>query len=1149
MVNNQINSMKHAVFCKFIRLMKLISLFLVAGICIVNAANGYSQTTLLSLDVKNNTLEEVLKIIEKKSEYVFFYSDKAVNLKKKVSIQIKNQTIDKILNQLLKQTGNTYAIDDRQIFIGVKEDDVSDASVMKTQQNNSKRITGVVKDDVGEPLPGVAILVKGTPRGVTTDIDGSFTIDVKNSDVLVFSYLGMQEQEIPVVNKKTLNVIMKPKVDELEEVTVVAFAKQKKESVVASVSTVKPSELKIPSSNLTTALAGRVAGVISYQRSGEPGMDDADFFVRGVTTFGYGNSPLILIDGVEMTNSDLARLNTDDIESFSIMKDANATALYGARGANGVIYVKTKEGREGKTRVNFRAEGTISTPAQSIDIADPVTYMRMYNEATANRDPFAALPFSTKKIEMTERGTDPLAYPAVDWRKALFNENTFNQRYNISVSGGGEKVQYYVAGNYSKDSGILKRDKMNNFDNNININRYQVRSNTTMNFGKLTKATVRVNASFNDYSGPLDGGTKLYNMALKASPVLFHPYYAKTEEFKYVKHVMFGNYEKDNLYLNPYAQMVRGFKESKEATVAAQIELEQDFKFITEGLKGRAMVNTNRYSYFDSQREFVPYYYAGYRNLEGEFSLLPLNEDKGKDYLDYSGGDKKVSSSLYLEAQLSYAKKIAEEHDVSGMLVYQMRENMSPASTLQAALPGRNLGLSGRFTYGFRERYFAEFNFGYNGSERFDKNNRFGFFPAIGTGYIISKEKFYPESWKKVIDNLKFKYTWGKVGNDNIGDGSDRFFYLSEVALSDGGKGYNFGTDFEYNRPGVSIKRYADPNIKWEVATKQDIGIEFDLFKDIRVQADYFWEKRENILMERAFIPSFMGLQAIPKANVGESSGKGFEFSIDANKSINKDWWISSRANFTYATGQFEKYEEPDYSATPWRFHAGQKLSQTWGLIAERLFVDRYEVDNSPKQTFGPYGPGDIKYKDLNDDGIIDDNDKAPIGFPTSPEIVYGFGISTGFKNFDISCFFQGSARSSFWINPTAGGTAPFVGAEGGTSNALLQVWADNHWTEENQNCFALWPKFSDQENKNNTQTSTWFMRDGSFLRLKTVEGGYTLPAKFSRKLGMESFRIYFSANNLFCFSKFDLWDPEMAGDGLGYPLQRVYNIGLNVQF
>ncbi len=1018
-----------------------------------------------------------------------------------------------------------------------------------------RKVKGTVIDDTGQPLIGVSVVISGTKKGTTTNMDGAFTIDVKSTDYLDFTYIGMQKQTVKVGDKKIINITMKSDDNALGEVTVVAFAKQKKESVVASITTIKPNELHVPSSNLTTAFAGRIAGIISYQRSGEPGQDNASFFVRGVTTFGYGNSPLILIDGVEMSSSDLARLNTDDIESFSIMKDANATALYGARGANGVIYVKTKEGKSGQTKVNFRAEGTISTAARDLELSDPVTYMRMYNEATQARDPFAILPFTTKKIEMTEKGTDPILYPTVDWRNFMFKKNTFNQRYNLNISGGGEKVQYYVAGQYSNDTGIMKDDKYNNFNNNININRYAVRSNTTMNFGKYTKATVRVSATFNDYKGPLNSGTDYYQMSLKASPVLFLPFYEKDESHKYAKHVLFGNYEKNALYLNPYARMVQGFKESKESTIVAQIELDQDFKFLLDGLKAHFMANFNRYSFFDSRRSIVPYYYQAARTGKGDLVLTGLNDETGREYLDYSGGDKSVSSSSYMEAQLSYAKTFGKIHDVSGMLVFTRRESLAPAGELQNALPHRNEGLSGRFTYGYDKKYFAEFNFGYNGSERFDKTHRFGFFPAIGLGYLISNEKFYPKSLKNVISMMKLKYTWGKVGNDNIGDSNDRFFYLSKVNPSNDGMGYTFGSDFNYHRAGVSISRYADPNITWEVATKQNWGIELTLFEDkVNIQADYYNEKRKKILMNRSYIPTTMGLQAAVRSNVGEASGSGFEFSIDTNNYITKDWWISSRCNFTYALGRFEKFEEPDYSATPWLAHKGQFISQNWGYIAERLFIDQYEVDNSPKQTFSTYGPGDIKYKDINGDGIINEKDRVPIGYPMSPKIIYGFGFSTGYKGFDLSAFFQGSACSSFWIDPVA--TAPFLETGdadylSGTKhpNALMQVWADNHWTKENQNSYALCPKLSDQPVINNAQTSTWFMRDGSFLRFKTLEIGYTIPKKITQKIGVGSFRLYLSGNNLACWSKFKLWDPEMAGNGLGYPVQRVYNIGLNLNF
>lgn len=1021
--------------------------------------------------------------------------------------------------------------------------------MQKNSQEGSYIIKGVVVDNNNDPIIGANITIEGTSIGTTTDIDGNYQLVLSKPNVnVIFSFIGYQTQSVHFKGAnyndfRIITLIEDSKI--LDDVTVVAFAKQKKESVLASISTVKPGELKVPSSNLTTALAGRIAGVISYQRSGEPGQDNADFFVRGVTTFGYAKSPLILIDGIEMSSNDLARLNTDDIASFSIMKDANATAVYGARGANGVIYVKTKEGAEGKTVVNFRAEGSISQNSQNIELADNVTYMRMWNEATANRDPFASAPFSTKKIEMTEKGIDPILYPSVNWQDVLFKNQTFNQRYNINISGGGAKARYYIAGQFNTDNGILKSDNANDFNSNIRINRYLLRSNTTMNFTKRTVATVRLHASFEDYNGPLDSGTDIFNSSLHASPVHFLPFYERDESHKYTKNVLFGNYEKDALYNNPYARMVRGYKETKSSTIMAQVDLEQDLDFITKGLKARIMGNVNRYSYFGAGREFKPFYYQAARTDEGEYRLLDLNETTGQNYLNYSDTGKDVTSTLYFEGQTMYQRKFKELHDVSGMLVFIARDFLKPSDNLQKSLPARNLGLSGRFTYGYDTKYFVEANFGYNGSERFDKNNRFGFFPAMGLGYLISNESFYPSNLRTVLDNVKLKYTWGKVGSDNIGDENDRFFYLSEVNPSNNDRGYTFGSDFGYYRSGVSISRYADPHITWEVATKQNIGIEMNLFQKIQFQADYFWEKRDNILMARTNIPSWMGLWVTPKANVGKATGEGFEWSVDVNHAFNKDMWIQGRANFTYAVGRFEEYEEPDYSQTPWRARKGQKLSQTWGYVAERLFIDQYEVDNSPKQTFSSYGPGDIKYKDINGDFVIDEKDEVPIGYPTSPEIIYGFGLSYGYKGLDMSCFFQGSARSSFWID--AGKTAPFLGDKAPT--ALLKVWADDYWSTSNQNSYAKWPRLSDQRVANNTVTSTWFMRDGTFLRLKEIEVGYSLPDRWIKKAKMEKLRLYVQGYNLFCWSKFDLWDPEMAGNGLGYPIQRVYNFGLNLTF
>jgi TonB-linked SusC/RagA family outer membrane protein len=1012
-------------------------------------------------------------------------------------------------------------------------------------------IKGKVLDYEGNTLSGVAVVVKGTNTGTSTNDEGDYSLpNVPKGSSLEYIFVGYVTQEVKVSgDKTTINVILLESSESLEEVSVVAFATQKRSSVVAAVSSVNTKELKVPSSNLTTAFAGRIAGLISYQRTGEPGQDNAQFYIRGVTTFGTGMAnPLILIDGVEMTSDDLARLTTDDIASFSIMKDANATALYGARGANGVILVNTKEGSEGKAKVQLRIETSRSSPTEMLDFADPVTYMKLNNEARRTRSELTSLRYPTEKIYNTEQGTDPLYYPSVDWHELLFNDHTYNQRYNMNVSGGGTVAKYYIAASYSKDNGIINVDKRNDFNNNIDIDRYVLRSNVNVNITKTTEAIVRLHGAFDDYSGPLAGGADLYWKAMNANPVYFLPYYPADEANKYTKYILFGNYEGGN-YLNPYAESIKGFKSSNRANMLAQLELKQDFSFITKGLSARALYNVNRYAYTEMSNQYKPFYFSLVPKIRptDEYKLHALNPNGGTDYLSSTSTGKSITSSMYFEAALQYSREFAKKHSVSGLLVYTMRQSDDGNATdLQSSLPYRNLGLAGRLTYSYDSRYFIEGNFGYNGSERFAENERFGFFPSVGAGWIVSNEKFM-KPLEQVISKLKLKATYGLVGNDAIG--GSRFFYLSKVNMSAGTIGYQFGTEFNYRGSGdgqkISIQRYADPNITWEISRKTNFGIELNLWKALEIQFDYFRENRSKIMQTRSYIPTLMGLQGdTPSSNVGKASGSGVDFSIDYNKSFTKNFWTVVRGNFTYAASKFEVYDEPDYLDTPWRRHVGQKISQTYGYVAERLFVDENEVINSPNQfgQMGLYGAGDIKYKDINGDNIIDRSDLVPIGYPTTPEIIYGFGISAGFMNLDFSCFFQGSARSSFWINQ--GNTAPFI-----DNRAMLQYWVDDHWSEDNRNIYALWPRLSETLISNNQQTSTWFMRDGSFLRLKTAEIGYSLPHKWIERVKLQSARLYISGSNLLLFSKFKMWDPEMAGDGLKYPLQRVFNLGLNIGF
>lgn len=1025
-------------------------------------------------------------------------------------------------------------------------------------QNTSQReIRGKVFDEAGEPIPGANVIIEKTTRGVITGLEGEFKIDVAEEDVLIISMLGMQTQKIPVAGKTNIIATLSEAVDELDEVTVVAFARQKKESVVSSISTVKPAELKVPTSNLTTALGGRIAGLISYQQSGEPGHDNSEFFIRGVTTFGYKKDPLILIDNVELTSDDLARLQVDDIASFSIMKDASATALYGARGANGVILVTTKEGREGKVNVNVRLENSFSAPTSMVDIVDPVNYMIYNNEAVLTRDPLNTNNsiYPNSKIDATLRHENPYVYPAINWYDELFNDYASNQRANISLSGGGKVARYYVAGSYSNDQGILKRDPKNNFDNNINLQRINIRSNTNIKLTEITDLNVRVNAAFEDYRGPIYSGTELFSMAMAANPVWFPKAYPTDDsDFQNTRHALFGNKStgiESYSYLNPYAEMVRGHKDYSTSVVTAQLELKQKLDFITEGLGLRVMGSTTRNAYFDISRAYNPFFYeiAFYDPLEDKYKLSNINPNIGTEFLSVSAANKTIFTSFYIEGALDYQRTFNDKHAVSGLLVgtaSQRLNSFNAGDDLQMSLAFRNLGLAGRFTYAYDSRYFIEGNFGYNGSERFAKKERFGFFPSLGGGWIISNEDFWTENMTNVINKLKLKATYGLVGNDAIGAAYDRFFYLSNVNLRNGYNSIHYGDNFSNWPYTISISRYANDKITWETSQKMNLGFELNLFEKIEIQADYFTEYRYNILMTRSSIPSTMGLQAQLKSNVGEASSSGFEVSMDLNHSFNKDFWVTGRANFTYATNQFEIYDEPTYPYD-WLYNKGLKIGQQKGYIAERLFIDDADIANSPTQTFGEYMPGDIKYKDINDDGVIDQLDIVPIGFTGTPEIMYGFGLSTGYKGIDFSFFFQGSAQTSFFIDPVA--TAPFLQRNlpgGKNSNAMLQAWADSYWSETNRDIYALWPRLSTEVVQNNIQPSTWFQRDGSFLRLKSIELGYSLPQNLVRKLKMSSARIYLSGMNLFTVSKFDLWDVEMGGNGLGYPIQRVLNVGVN---
>lgn len=1162
------------------KIMKISSLLLFLCLFSLTAENVYPQQTELSLDLKNVTIKEVILAIEKTSDYVFLITDEAqLELNKKTSLRVNKESIHAILKVLLKNTDLRYAVVERQVSVykntSLKAIDKSEARKEQiTQQSNRVNITGKVTDAFNDdPIPGVNVVISGTTQGTTTDIDGVYELLANEGDTLIFSFIGYVTQEIEVGKVRIINVRLSEHTEMLQEAVVVAFGKQSRESVVSSITTVNTKDLKVPSSNLTTALSGKMAGLIAYQTTGAPGEEDAQFFVRSVTSFGSGlTSPLILIDNVEMTSRDLSRLNPDDIASFSILKDASATALYGARGANGVVLVTTKEGRKGKVNVQFRAETSLSTPTSKVEMVDPISFMEYSNIASMTRH--GELTYPQSKIDRTrDPNRNPYVYPAVDWKDILTRDHSMNHRANINLSGGGEAATYYIAGSFSQDNGILEVDRRNPFNSNINLKKYTVRSNVNLFFTRSLEAKVRVSANFEDYTGPIgesgSGGANTYSKALIANPVLFPPAYAPDRETQHIDRILFGNYSDNDYgdgldrYINPYADIMRGYEDVRNNTLSTQLELHQNLNMVTEGLRARFIGSITRYSGFNIQRSYKPYYYQYIKGTYNPndpvspYQLALLNREDGSDFIDYSAGGRFVRSSYYAEGAILYNRSFANKHDLGGLLVGSVKESMDgSASNLDSSLPSRNVSVAGRFTYGFDQRYFSEFNFGINGSERFDPAHRWGFFPSVGAGWQISNESFW-SSLERAIPLLKIRATYGLVGNDVIVDNDDRFFFTSNINLNGSSAG-RFGNNpnSPWSLPTIDILRYANPLITWEVSYKTNLALELGLFNnDLTFIGEVYHEKRTNIVQPRPDIPSTMGLAAGISTNYGEAVGKGIDLTLDFNRAYANSLWYIVRGNFTYGTAKVTKYDELDYSEiAPWLSRVGEKVGQQRGYVAERLFIDDEEVKNSPLQqvaTGGGYQAGDIKYRDINGDGIINSYDMVPMGYSSNPEVQYGFGGSFGYKGFDFSIFFQGSSRYSFFLDAT--NMAPFVEVtqEGKKGNrAMLNFIAESVWTETDRDIYAKWPRLSPDVgnlalgNRNNFVRSNYWMRSIGFMRLKSLEIGYSMQEIRGVKP-----RIYASGTNLLTFSNFKLWDPEMGGNGLAYPLQRVFNVGFQVNF
>lgn len=999
-------------------------------------------------------------------------------------------------------------------------------------------VQGVVSDGGGEPLTGVLVALKDDSSiAVTTDIDGNYKINLpsKNS-TLVYSYVGMAPMEEAVAGRRIINVVMLDQATDLSEVVVVGYGVQKRESVVGAITSVRPEQLAVGTTrSLSNDLAGNIAGVIAVQRSGEPGYDDSEFWIRGMSSFKGNNAPLVLVDGIERS---LNNIDISEIESFSVLKDASASAVYGVRGANGVILITTKKGHAGKTTVNFTVEQSITRPEKLPQFLGAADYLTLLNNISI-QDTGQGI-YSPDIIDRYRTGYDYELYPDVDWIDAITKDYATNTRATLDLSGGNERLRYSVVAAYYNESGITEVDKSQNYSSNITVNRFNLRTNVDMDVTPTTLLSVSVGGYLQQRKAPKDGIDDIFAAAFKATPFAVPMIYQN------------GMIPKPRENENPWAKLTQsGFYREGRSKLESLFSVQQDLKFITDGLKAKVIFSYDYYSRNGVDRGRRPRYYypaSGRDPFTGELQTTVLQE--GDEFLGYEKWQEYGNYSTYLEGNISYSHYFGD-HQVDGLLLYNQR-NYDDGDQVSY----RTQGIAGRAAYSYDGRYFAEFNFGYNGSENFAKGHRFGFFPSVAVGWILTQESFMRPLTPK-IQKIKLRASYGLAGNDRFynDDGSQkRFGYITTIEGTDGYKWGNSNTFYE--KGGLREGAPGAPGLRWEKVKKANLGLELRLFNMIDFQVDFFHERREDIFMQRKNYPNSAGFPSLPWANFGIVTNKGFEVELNMNKQINRDLTVSFRGNVTYARNKIVEQDEDLQVVGTYRSSTGLPVGTIFGFRTNGLYTkDDFANVNTgelkeglpvPRFADRVY-PGDIKYVDMNGDGLITEVDKTAIGGAVNPELVYGFGANVMWHGFDLGVFFQGNGRTYRIIGENQSNFLPgsTIGAEGNIFKNASDAWSVVNPVQD-----AFYPRLHLGNNPHNSQTSDWWLKDMSMLRLKNVELGYSLPTSFIRHAAMESARVFLRGTNLCHFSNFKLWDPELnTNNGLKYPIMSTYSLGVQVRF
>lgn len=1004
-------------------------------------------------------------------------------------------------------------------------------SISSAQQSAKEyTIKGTVYDETGEPLPGTTIYIKDRPgTGWITDIDGKFTAKANRGETLVFSFVGYDSQEYIVLeNVDNLEIHMSFSSQKLDEMVVVGMGKQRKISVVGAVTSVDVSELQVPATSITNVLGGRVPGIISMQMSGEPGKNIAEFWIRGIGTFGASSGALVLIDGLEGT---LSQVDPADIESFSILKDASATAVYGVRGANGVVLITTKRGREGKLNITVRSNAKLSYLNRMPEYLDAYDYAALANEASvvSGKQPR----YTDIEMELIKYGLDPDLYPNVNWRKEILNSTSWQQTHYISARGGGSIARYFMSMGLSLESSAYKQDKSSKYRKNVGYNTYNYRMNLDIDMTKTTQVYMGLDGyiAINSLPGEMDT-KKLWKAQAELTPLTvplrfsngYLPVYGPNDE------------------LSPYVLLnYTGMTTKESYKNMVTVAVNQNLDFITKGLTGRIQGAFDGRNYFTEQRYKRPdLYKTTGLNTQGE--LIMIRRLNAQD-VRYSSSQQQWRK-YHLEANLNYDRVFEEDHRVGGLLYYYMSsEKDTQFTTSMTAIPKKYQGISSRITYGYKDTYMIDVNFGYTGSENFKPGEQFGFFPSVAIGWVPTQYKWVQDRMP-FINFLKFRASYGTVGNDRITD--DRFPYLT-IINSNASAGWGGSSGLIETVVGAD-------NLKWEVAKKADIGLEAKLFNNkMDLVFDIFHDKREGIFQRRTQLPAWVGSMTMPYGNVGSMVSYGADGNMGYTHDFKNGMSLTIRGNFTYSTNKVTNWEQP-YQRYEYLSYTNKPYNVLRGYKAIGLFKDELDVMNSPTQ-FGNVRPGDIKYKDVTGDGMITEDDKVPLSYSPFPRLMYGFGTEFRIRNLTLGLLFKGTGRTDFFYHNNGYGYIPFYGENIGNvltivkdqTNRWTPAWYSGDLATENPN--ARFPRLTYGKNTNNDQYSSFWLGNSSYLRLQEVTLNYRINVT-SQKLGINSIDLQLVGNNLAVWDKVKIWDPEQASsNGYEYPIPMSFALQVYVNF